>query len=294
MAATTGNHPTPYTIYDGLAVYRLGSGEPILLMPAPHRFQIPGDGSASPLIDGLVELGHQVISFDPPESGHSTRPSRLSMLEMHQCADEALDACAVSGPVDAMGHSMSGLTMLAYAIERPAHVRRLLLVGTGSGGKAYMNAPGALWNRSHPRFWQMALLALLHIVWPRLAPERMLNNFIHRQSFYDQSRAEQEQVSLGDWIRPRRGRTDWHWIASRLDYSPRLREIEAPALILCGCHDPQYPIACSQQLAAGIQQAQLVTFERSGHFPFVEEREAFWAAVGEFLSCPAPARQPAT
>lgn len=270
-------------VHDGLAVYRFGSGEPILLMPAPHRFEIPGDGSATPLIDGLRELGRQVISFDPPGSGNSTRPARLSMSEMHECADEALDVCDVSGPVDAVGHSMAGLTVLAYALERPAQIKRLVLVGTGSGGPAYMKAPGALWNRSHPAFWRMAALAVLHILWPRLAPERMLNNFIERHSFHDRSLARPDKVGLRDWLRPRHGRTDWHRVARKLDYAPRLKEIGVPALVLCGRHDPQYPPACSEELVAGIENARLVWFERSGHYPHIEEPEAFWQSVSDFL-----------
>jgi hypothetical protein len=87
-----------------LAVYRFGSGQQVLLMPGPHRFQQPGDRTADALIAGLTQLGRQVITFDPPASGRSTRAARLGMPEMHQCADEALDVCGVAGPVDALGH----------------------------------------------------------------------------------------------------------------------------------------------------------------------------------------------
>lgn len=55
-------------------------------------------------------------------------------------------------------------------------------------------------------------------------------------------------------------------------------------LVVCGQHDPQYPPACSEELAAGIRHAALVSFERSGHFPFIEEPEAFWATVDAFLT----------
>jgi pimeloyl-ACP methyl ester carboxylesterase len=206
------------------------------------------------------------------------------MSEMHQCADEALDTSGVTGAIDAMGHSMGGLVVLAYALERPERIRRLVLVGTGSGGPAYMNAPGALWNCSHPAFWGMALLAILHIVWLRLAPERMLNNFIVRHSFCVRSLAEPEKVGLGDWLSPRHGRTDWHQkVARNLDYSARLREIQVPTLVLCGSHDPQYPPACSEELAAGIRDAQTVWFEHSGHYPFIEKAEPFWRTVADFL-----------
>lgn len=277
--------PTPYSVHDGLAIYRFGEGEPILFMPGPHRFQKPGDRTADAIIAGLTELGRQVITFDPPGSGHSTRPAHLGMAEMHQCTNEALAECGITGPVDGIGHSMGGLAMLAYAIEHPARIERLVLVGTGSGGPAYMQAPGALWNHSHPAFWQMALLGILHIVFPRLAPQRIMLNFIEYHSFYNKSQRESEAITWRDWLRPPEGfSSGWHRIARKLDYTPRLDEIEAPALILCGQHDPQYPPAASKELAEGIENSEVVYFERSGHYPFIEEPEAFWAAVERFFN----------
>jgi len=55
-------------------------------------------------------------------------------------------------------------------------------------------------------------------------------------------------------------------------------------LLLCGRNDLRYPPACSDEIAAGIRHAQLVFFERSGHYPFIEKPEAFWAAVDAFLN----------
>ncbi|MBS1251668.1 MAG: 2-hydroxy-6-oxononadienedioate/2-hydroxy-6-oxononatrienedioate hydrolase [Anaerolineales bacterium] len=214
------------------------------------------------LIAGLTELGRQTITFDPPASGQSTRPAQLGMAEMHQCAGEALDVCGVSGLVDVLGHSMGGLAVLAYAIGQPARVKRLVLVGTGAGGPAYMNAPGALWNRSHPAFWRMALLGILQIVWPRRGPEQLLMNFIERHSFVDQQHIMPQSVGLRDWLRPKRGRPDWRRIARKLNYAPRLTEIDAPALILVGRHDPQYPPAASEELAAGIPHARVIELRR--------------------------------
>ncbi len=49
-------------------------------------------------------------------------------------------------------------------------------------------------------------------------------------------------------------------------------------------YDPQTPMACSEELARGIREAQLVIFERSGHYPFIEEREQFKSVLGEFLA----------
>lgn len=279
----TARAPRPLVVRDGLAVYREGAGRPVLLMPGPHRFQIPGDGSAGPLIEGLVRIGHQVISFDPPGSGRSTRPSRLSMEEMHACADESLAVAGIPDPIAVMGHSMGGLVALAYALDHPERIERLVLVGTGTGGRAYMGAPGALWNASHPGFPGLAALGILSQLWRTRGPETVLNNYISARSYVERSLAPRMPVRAADWFAPRRGRQDWHRIARRLDYGPRIGEIAVPTLVLCGRKDPQYAPACSEELAAGISGSRIVWFDRSGHSPFVEEQDAFWSEIARFL-----------
>jgi pimeloyl-ACP methyl ester carboxylesterase len=106
----------------------------------------------------------------------------------------------------------------------------------------------------------------------------------HRQSFVDRGWAGSTSLALGDWLRAPQGHTEWHRIASRLDYCPRLGSIRIPTLILCGRHDPQHPPTSSEEPAAGIRDSRAAWFERSGHFPFIEESDAFWPVVGNFLS----------
>lgn len=270
----------------GLAVYRIGRGEPVLLMPGPHRFERPGLDGFDSLVDGLVSAGRQVVTFDPPGSGLSRRPADLGLAEMLACTDETLDASGITAPVDALGHSMAGLVLLAYALERPSRIRRQVLVGTGSGGPAYLRAPGALWNRTHPGFPGLAALGLLSTIWPRRATETLLLNYIQRRSFVDPRHATVGRVEPGDWLRRRRGRPEWHRIARRLDLTPRLVHVTVPTLVLCGRHDPQFPPACSRQLAARIPQADLVLFDHSGHSPFLDEPGPFWRSVQDFLAAP--------
>jgi len=103
---------------------------------------------------------------------------------------------------------MGGLALLAYAIEQPRQVGRLLLVGTGAGGPAYTRGAGALWNRSHPAFWRMAMLGMLHISWPRRGPEKLMMNFVRYWSFFDHKQAARDSITFRDWFRPRRGHTE--------------------------------------------------------------------------------------
>ena len=284
-------------LHDGLAVYRFGdgpdSGEPIFFMPGPHRFQRPGLRTADALIHGLTRLGRSVVTFDPPGSGRSTRAAQLGLEEMLACTDEALEVAALREPVDALGHSMGGFTLLAYALARPQRVRRLVLVGTGAGG--YMQARGALWNRGHPSFIRMAVLGVLQTMLPTRAPEQLLRNLVERASFVDPSLVRCTPVRAGDWFRRRTGRSDWHRIAVRLDFRPRLAELAVPALVLCGRADPQFALPCSEALAAAMPSARLHVFERSGHYPFLEQPAEFWSAVGAFLDAPTgPRRGPRT
>ncbi len=270
-------------VRNGLAVYCFGVGPPVFLMPGPHRLQRPGLVTADRLVDGLCALERSVITFDPPGSGHSTRAARLGMPEIIDCAAEALMACGLSAPVDAVGHSMGGLALVGFTLARPDRVRRLVLIGTGTGGRAYLTAPGALWRPGHPGFPRTAALGTLHVVVRRLATERLLTNHITRWSYHDPAQAHDGPVRPGDWLRPAAGRTDWHRVARRIDYAPRLGEIIAPTLVLCGRHDPQYPPSCSEELAQGIIGASLHYFDRSGHYPFLEEPARFWPVVGRFL-----------
>jgi proline iminopeptidase len=67
----------------------------------------------------------------------------------------------------------------------------------------------------------------------------------------------------------------------------RLGEVCARTLVLHGVRDRTTPPGLARRLAAGIPGAQLRLFERSGHFPFVEEPYAYLSAVREFVCRPA-------
>ena len=68
-----------------------------------------------------------------------------------------------------------------------------------------------------------------------------------------------------------------------IDVEDRLASITQPVLVLCGRHERTCPLAASEAIAAGIPDARLVVFEHSAHMAFVEETDAYLAAVREFL-----------
>jgi pimeloyl-ACP methyl ester carboxylesterase len=254
-------------------------------MPAPHGF-VTDPTSEGQLAALLTDLGHTVITFDPPGAFHSTRPARVDLAEMLSCATEALAVCGVDGPVDVVGHSMSGLCALALTVEQPQAVRRLLLIGSVAGGPSVLRGRGLplCWSFADRRFWRAVWLGMwLGSGRGTLSQHKRMLELIWRASYHDPELVPAVRIEPADRRRPAPLRDRWPRVAQSIDYRSRLAAVRAPTLICVGRYDPQAPIACSEELAAGIPGARLVIFERSGHYPFVEEAERFAALVREFL-----------
>ena len=70
---------------------------------------------------------------------------------------------------------------------------------------------------------------------------------------------------------------------AKLDFHKQLRNLHMPMLILSGRFDrgmlPRYAV----QFKTYAPKAQFVMFEKSGHFPFIEEPEEFIRVVADFL-----------
>jgi proline iminopeptidase len=64
----------------------------------------------------------------------------------------------------------------------------------------------------------------------------------------------------------------------------RLGGVTHPVLVLAGRHDRTCSVAGAEAMAAGLPDSELVVFEHSGHMTFVEETEAYLAAVRAFLT----------
>jgi triacylglycerol lipase len=69
--------------------------------------------------------------------------------------------------------------------------------------------------------------------------------------------------------------------AERLD--DKLANIKVPTLVLWGKQDSLLPIAAGERYAAGIAGARLVSFDKCGHVPAIEQTEAFLSTVSGFL-----------
>jgi pimeloyl-ACP methyl ester carboxylesterase len=282
-------HPfvEPVSVVDGLAVYSIGSGEPVLLFPYPHGH------TTEPMIQGpiaqlLAGMGRTVVSFDVPGAYRSTREPVGDVDEMIRGADEALDLLGIQRPVDVVGHSMSGLAALAYAIERPERTQRLVLVTSVSGFPAAVRCgfPGSAFRVYELDWWRIVIWGMqLNAGKGDLALHKRLQNLMERVSYHDQTFFTGVEIDADDHGKGVPIRTIWSRnVYTALSYADRLGEVRAPTLVLAGRHDPEASLPCSEELSQGIPDATLVIFEQSGHFPFIEEAPLFVDTVEAFLN----------
>jgi proline iminopeptidase len=282
------DHPflEPVSVVDGLAIYSVGSGEPVLLFPYPHGH------TTEPMAQGriaeiLAGMGRTVVTFDVPGAYRSTREPVGDMEEMIRSADETLDRLGIEEPVDVAGHSMGGLAALGYAIERPERTRRLVLVTSLSGfpAAARWGFPGSAFQIYEPDYWRIILWGIrLNGGRGDLALHKRLQNLMGRAAYHDEAFFTPVEVDADDHEKGVPIRTIWSRnMYSRLSYADRLGEVQAPTLVLAGRYDSEAPLPCSEELVQGIPETSLVVFEQSGHSPFVEEATLFAQTVGAFL-----------
>lgn len=72
----------------------------------------------------------------------------------------------------------------------------------------------------------------------------------------------------------------WHSLGD-YDLIPELESVHVPAFFVHGRHDP-IPLESTER-AARAMRARLLVLERSGHVPYVEQPDALFNAIGQFL-----------
>jgi proline iminopeptidase len=275
-----------FTVSNGLATYSIGEGPTILIMPYPHGF------SAASIAEGiiaqtLVQHGHRVITFDPPGTFRSTRLAKVTMPEMLDCAEETLCNLNIRSSFSIIGHSMGGLCAIAYALAYSGRVQKLVLIGTVSGGPAIARGRGMPWGmkRTDLDFWRFVSWGFqLSSGLGSLALHKKFLRLLWKHSYVDKSLMPAIAIVSEDYRLPAPVRDKWPMVARQLDYSQQLKEIHLPTLVGVGRFDPQAPVTCSEELAQGIPEAHLIIFDRSGHYPFIEERQRFWEMLSSFLA----------
>ena len=261
-----------------LFVTGTGAGTPVLVM---HGGLGVDHSVFRPWLDALGDVA-ELVYYDHRGNGRSARPPLDGVDHATWVADaEALRDRLGHDKVVVLGHSYGGFLALRYALAHPDRVLGLVLVGTA--------ATMQHWERVHED------LAA------RNPTPAQLRAFEDRPFVDDDDLRSTLQALLPlyfrrpdpDVLAALGGGAVFSAVASAAggrcmgDYDLRadLGRIEAPALVLAGRHDfIMPPDVTAEPLAAGLPSAELVVFEDSGHFPYIEEQEAFLRVVRRWLA----------
>ena len=221
-------------------------------------------------------LGLRLIVYD--HRGHG----RSEWVPVEQCTQDQLVA-DVEGVrqalglerVHVLGISWGGFLGLMYAARYPHALATLAVVGAAASGEFMARAEANARAQATPEQW-----AAYRALWDgSLADDAAFAEAfatIRPLYFFDQSLATASVQARADTrhrLAVRRFIIEHEY--ARYDCRAELSRIVAPTLVAVGRHDWICPVDQAEEIHRLVPHSRLAIFERSGHSPQVEEREAF-------------------
>ncbi len=267
-----------------------GKGEPLLLIPG-------GPGTAHdyfhPFFSDLTG-SCRIIYFDAFGRGKSDRAKSPAEYTFDRDVEdiEGLRRALALGKINILGHSYGGAVAEAYALKYPESVKRLILADTLFSGQMWQAGQDVLnyeLRNQFPEMWQKVKevraqgyrsSAKEHQDVYQL-PEGLLY-------FYDASNANKVTQDWNPEVFFSIAGHDANFLIggdiAKLDFRTQLKNLKVPILVIAGRYDrvsiPKYAL----QFKKYAPQAQFVMFEKSGHFPFIEENAETIRVLREFLT----------
>lgn len=178
-----------------------------------------------------------------------------------------------------LGHSFGGFVGQELALRHPASVGKLVLVATTPGQLGLdedpEEGPGA------PLPDEAAdLLSSVPVDDHALAEglRRLMPWYLHRADVGEVASMMAETVFSRDaMVRGFQVLASW----STVD---RLHRIAAPTLVAVGAHDVFTSPPQARRLTSRIPGSHLIELTDSGHFPWIDEPEAFLSAIHDWLA----------
>jgi pimeloyl-ACP methyl ester carboxylesterase len=235
-----------------------GSGEPLLFL---HGAGGPMIGA--PFLDGLAR-NFTVYAPAHPGFGPGEGLEHIDdVIDFALYYHDFLDELQIENP-HVVGHSLGGMLAAEITALAPYRVNRLVLIG-----------PAGLWIDEHPipDFFtfnpQQIVEVALH------DPEGPLGQMMLQQFQAPEAALELHRcmASAGKFL----------WPIPDKGLKKRIHRIQQPTLIVWGASDKLIPPAYGEAFLKAIPGSRLVTLQKSGHMPMLEEQDEFVEVVTNFL-----------
>lgn len=262
--------------------YRVSGRGPACLAPSPAW------GASSDYLFRSLEPLEELFTMVYVDTRGTGRSERPKAPEAYGWADLTADLEALRDHLEQallwlMGHSYAGAQAMQYALQHPEHVQGLMLVDTHAADDQEYQVD--MIQRSHAR---------QHESWYREAAqawdaeprtdadlEQMLEAVLPFY-FVDQEKRERNMATFAAMSASIQA---WRSVSQRSPFSlvDRLSEIQASTLIVVGAGDFICSPRQAQRLHRGLPNSKLLLIEEAGHFPWMEQPEAFYGGIRQFL-----------
>jgi pimeloyl-ACP methyl ester carboxylesterase len=262
-------------------ITRGDTGAPVLLLSGAGNDNISLSWRRA--IPVLAE-SHRVYALDWPKQGGSAPWHGTADHErMLECIDAVLDHFKIDR-VSLVGLSQGGALTLAYAIERPERVDRLVAL-----------APAGILSFGpfvHRLLWVMAKSRFINRTLPTLIfRSRAACAWFARTSLFAGPVDDFDEIIdeyHADVIANGSGSSDWQngsitFREMKVDLRPRLHEIQCPALIIQGSEDIGVAPEQSRAAANAIPNARYELIQGAGHWASRQCPERVNGLIADFL-----------
>jgi pimeloyl-ACP methyl ester carboxylesterase len=266
-----------------LSYERRGSGPLLVCHPGG-----PGCSAAEFRDFAGLDDSFELVLLSPRGSAGSD-PADDYALASYASDLEALRLHLGVEQLDLLGFSHGGMVAMTYAATFSPRVRRLVLAGTlavwGDEAQAAMEH-GIEARRDEPWFAEAQRAIEEEQAGDFSSVDELVSNTQRQAPLYfhrweGNERAGRELFSDFAHSEP------LHQFNTRefptLDLQPELRSISAPTLVVAGEDDMIAGPVCGEAIVRELDDGRLVTIPATGHFLYLEQPEAFRAALTEFL-----------
>ncbi len=252
---------------NGAEIYytTVGEGTPVMVMHGglglDHTY-------FRPYLDGLQNV--QIIYYDHLGNGRSEHPEDFSELTFDRfVADaEGLRQYLDLGKIILIGHSYGGFIAQEYAAAHPDALKGLVLSNTVP---VFDYAPTLSGTEE-----QMAMLGKVFS-----APAESDEDFANSWNVISQMYYKHYDPEIGATLDANTHYSYQAWnvangLLATFNTLEKLPLIEVPTLVIGASYDGITPTEPGAERITGLMpNAQMVVFENSGHFPFIEETDLY-------------------
>lgn len=246
----------------------------------------------------FLETGFTLVYIDPRGTGEAAPITDLGQLSSEHLADdlEALRQHLGLNRIVLLGHAHGGFIAMKYALKYPNRLAQLILVDCILLGNLEDDIRLVNENlQRHPRRkdpkWEAAITAFKNEYEARSVAalvENLRTTAILYFNFYGPSQRALFEKSL------QAGKPSiYHFnqfVRSdlvRYNLDGQEARLNTPTLLLYGLYDPYFIRAAARRLHFSIRNSKLEIFERSGHYPWMEESAHFAEVLKAFINPPA-------